>query len=225
VSPRAAIPELMDDPAVDPGELAANFDDIERANRLFGGVAPVLREVFAREPVWLLDVGCGSADIDRALLREARRRERRLEIVALDASDKVLAIARRRAGEEPFLRFVRAGACDLPFPNGAFDIVTCNLALHHFDPPEAVQALREMRRVARVTPLVCDLERSALAYFAARLFVEFGAGNRLTKHDAPVSVRRAYTKREAAELAKLAGWKTPHVRGYPFFRMMLSDGP
>ncbi len=71
---RVSALELMDDPEVDPGELAANFNDIERVNAWFGGARPVVREVFARPVRRLLDVGCGSGDIARALLAEARRR-------------------------------------------------------------------------------------------------------------------------------------------------------
>ena len=220
---RATASELLDDPGVDPRELEGNFDDIERANRWFGGVAPVMREVFRRDGEWLLDVGCGSADIPRALLRAARRRGRRLEIVALDRSEAVLAIARARANGEPMLRFVQSGALPLPFPDASFDIVTCNLTLHHFEPQAAVSLLREMRRVARVTPLVCDLRRSLGSFVSAGLFALLIARNRLTRHDAPLSARRAYTMREAKRLAREAGWLRPRVRRYPFFRMMLSD--
>jgi len=220
---RAVAAEMMDDPEVDPRELAENFDDIERANRLFGGIDPVVAGVFERDATWLLDVGCGSADIPRALLREARARGRRLEIVALDASESVLDIARARTGNDPLMRFVRADARSLPFPDGAFDMATCNLALHHFEPPDAIEVLREMRRVAR-TPLVVDLERSGLAHFATLAFAQFMAKNRLTKHDAPLSVRRAYTRREVAELARLAGWTAPAVRRSPYFRLVLNDG-
>ncbi len=52
--------------------------------------------------------------------------------------------------------------------------------------------LRELRRVARLTPLVCDLRRSAVALAATWLWSRTSR-NRLTRHDAPLSVRRAYT--------------------------------
>jgi ubiquinone/menaquinone biosynthesis C-methylase UbiE len=223
MSGRAQAPELMDDPAVDPEQLAGNFDDIERANRWFGGIAPVRHEVFARKAESVLDVGCGSADVARALIREARHRGGWLDITCLDASAKVLTIARARSSREPEMRFVQADATALPFPDAAFDLVTCNLTLHHFEPSEAIAALKEFRRVARLTPLVCDLRRSALASAATRLFVAFFARNRLTKHDAPLSARRAYTPAEALDLARAAGWSAPRVRRYPFARMMLSD--
>src|SRR4029077_8347431 len=121
------------------------------------------------------------------------------------------------------IHFTRADAKALPFQDASFDVVTCNLTLHHFDPPEAVRALREMRRVARFTPLVSDLRRSRLALAATSVFAHLFAGNPLTKHDAPLSARRAYTPDEALELAREAGWRAPHVRRWLFARMMLSD--
>ncbi len=213
----------MDDPAVDAGELALNFDDIEVANRHFGGVAPVARAIFSHGAQSWLDVGCGSGDIARALLREARRRGRQLHVVALDRSDAILSIARARAKEEPQLRFVRGDATALPFADGSFDIATCNLALHHFEADQAPLVLRELRRVSRVTPLVCDLERSRLGYIAALLFARVVAKNRLTKHDGPLSVKRAYTKRELLAFASAAGWRAPHAERSPFFRVVLGD--
>jgi hypothetical protein len=72
--------------------------------------------------------------------------------------------------------------------------------------------------------LVCDLRRSLVAYAAARAYVALLCRNRLTKHDAPLSVRRAYTPREALDLARRAGWPSPRVERRPFFRMMLFDG-
>ncbi len=213
----------MDDPAVDAGELADNFDDIEIANRYFGGVAPVATAVFSHGVRSLLDVGCGSGDIARALLREGRRHSRPLEVVALDRSEKVLAIARARTPGELQLRFMRGDATALPFLDRSFDIATCNLTLHHFDPDRVPLVLRELRRVSRITPLVCDLERSRLGYVAAVLFARLIAKNRLTKHDGPLSVKRAYTKGELLAFAAAAGWRAPYVRRSAFFRVVLGD--
>ncbi len=118
---------------------------------------------------------------------------------------------------------MRAEGESLPYADGAFDVVTCSLALHHFEPPAARALLRELRRVARLTPVVCDLRRSALAYAATWLWSR-GSRNRLTRHDAPLSVRRAYTPGEALALARASGWRAARVRREPFFRMTLCDG-
>jgi ubiquinone/menaquinone biosynthesis C-methylase UbiE len=215
----------MDGPVDDVDELEANLRDIAFANARLGGTAPVvraLRQLDARR-LDVLDVGSGAADIPIALVRDASRRGVELNVTCLDRSEQMLALARRTAGGDPALSFVRADGGALPFADGAFDVVICTLALHHFDPGDAQALLRELRRVARVTPVVCDLRRSELAFVATWLWSRTSR-NRLTRHDAPLSVRRAYTPDEALALARAAGWRVPQARREPFFRMTLTDG-
>ena len=209
----------MDDPVDSLVELEANLRDISRANRFFGGIAPVAREIERSGAATILDVGCGAADVPRALLEAARLRNRDLRITCLDSSEQMLTIASRIPSS---LQFMRGDATALPFADRAFDVAICSLVLHHFAPPAAVRLLAELRRVSRLTPLVCDIVRSRAAYIAARAFTLLSR-NRLTRHDAPVSVLRAYTPEEASSLAREAGWQTPQIRREPWFRMTMLD--
>jgi ubiquinone/menaquinone biosynthesis C-methylase UbiE len=213
----------MDELVDDAGELEANLRDIAFANAAFGGVAPVLRALRGFGARSVLDVGSGAADIPLALVRDAQRRGEEMTVTCLDSSEQMLAIARAAAGGNPALAFVRGDGTGLPFADGAFDATLCTLALHHFDPGPARALLRELRRVARLGPVVCDLRRSPLAFGAAWLWSRTSR-NRLTRHDAPLSVRRAYTPAEALALAREAGWASPSVRRDPYFRMTLTDG-
>ncbi len=214
--------ELMDEPVDDAGELAANLCDIAFANAHLGGIAPVVRCVRALDPRTLLDVGCGAGDVAVAIARDAAERGREVRITCLDASEQMLALARRTARGVASIDFVRADGGALPYADGAFDVAICTLALHHFDMVPARSLLRELRRVAARGPIVCDLRRSFLAFAATWLWSRTSR-NRLTRHDAPLSVRRAYTPREAVELARAAGWREPRARREPFFRMTLTD--
>jgi ubiquinone/menaquinone biosynthesis C-methylase UbiE len=212
----------MDEPVADAGELEANLRDIAFANARFGGTAPVVRALRRLDARRVLDVGSGAADIPLALVRDGASRGVQLHVTCLDHSEQMLAIARRTTGSDPALSFVRADGGALPFADGAFDVVTCTLALHHFEPDGARALLRELRRVARISPVVCDLRRSPVAFAATWLWSRT-TRNRLTRHDAPLSVRRAYTPGEALALARDAGWTAPRVRREPFFRMTLTD--
>jgi len=214
----------MDGPVDDVDELAANLRDIAFANAHLGGTAPVVRALRRIDAprLSLLDVGSGAGDVAVALAHDASRRGVELHVTCLDQSEQMLAIARAATGGAATFAFVRADGGALPFADGAFDIVTCTLALHHFDPSDARAMLRELRRVARVAPVVCDLRRSALGFALTWLWSRT-SGNRLTRHDAPLSVRRAYTPSEAIALARGAGWLAPQVRREPFFRMTLTD--
>ncbi len=105
----------------------------------------------------------------------------------------------------------------------SIDIVTCTFALHHFDQAGAARLLREMARVARLGVIVTDLRRSYGGYWGARLLA-LGPVNRLSRHDGPLSVLRAYTVAEAQALVETAGVPA-RVRAEPAFRLTLSVGP
>lgn len=212
-------------------ELAGNLRDIRRANRWLGGtravlsaLAPLLAAHDRAEPVTILDVATGSADIPVAVSEWAERDGRDVRIVASDLQPAVLAVA--RAAERPERIFIqRADARDLPFPDRAFDIVTLSLALHHFDQRDAPRVLQEMSRVGRRALIVNDLERSRPGLAGAWLFGHLATTNRMTRNDAPLSVRRAYTRAEALALAHTAGWHGAHVRSVVPCRYLLTGRP
>lgn len=214
----------MDLPIDAAGELEGNLADIEFANRWLGGIAPIRREIRRTGARTILDVGSGGGDVPYALVRDGSRRGVDVRATCLDHSAAMIAIAQRRTHNDERLTFVLGEGERLPFADGVFDVVTCSLALHHFEPPAARALLREMRRVARLTPVVGDLVRSRAAFVATWIWAGATTRNRLTRHDAPLSVRRAYNRREALALAREAGWRAPRVEPEPFFRMTLLDG-
>jgi SAM-dependent methyltransferase len=215
--------ELMDDPVESLAELEGNLRDIAFTNAVFNGTGPVLRAVRASGATSVLDVGSGLADVPLALVRDARRRGIEMRVTCLDRSEQMLALARKATRDHPWLDFVHGEGEALPYPDEAFDVVMCNLALHHFEPPAAERLLRELRRVSKITPLMCDVSRSRLAYVASRLWTTVATRNRLTRHDGPLSIRRAYTPLEALALARGAGWNAPVLETSAFFRMTLTD--
>jgi ubiquinone/menaquinone biosynthesis C-methylase UbiE len=222
-SERANALELIDGPLESEAELRRSFRDIALANRWFGGTAAVQRALRGIAPRTILDVATGIADIPAALLRSARAQGNTLQITGLDNNPLLLNYARERYAHDAALAFVESNATVLPFGEGAFDVAMCNLALHHFDPPSAIALLAELRRVARIVPIVTDLQRSPLAYAAVFAFTRLFTLNRLTRHDGPLSARRAYTPDEALTLARKAGWKAPSVRSFGTIRMVLRD--
>jgi ubiquinone/menaquinone biosynthesis C-methylase UbiE len=92
----------------------------------------------------VLEVGCGTGELLRAVARAGRP----ARLAGLDPDPKMLAQADaklRGAGVEADL--VRGWAQALPFPDGAFDLVLSSLMLHHLDTPTKRTALGEWRRV------------------------------------------------------------------------------
>jgi SAM-dependent methyltransferase len=218
--------ELMDAPAQDEAELAENLRDIRRVNRLLGGTAIVLHHLPAivstispARPVTLLDLATGSGDIPLAISRWAKRRGLALTITASDYSDAILAAARQQLAAHPKIMLARYDACAVPLPDRSVDVVLCSLSLHHFPPDDAVRVLREMNRLARHGFILNDLRRGRLGYAAAWIAAHATTRNRLTRNDAPLSIRRAYTPAELGDLLHRAGIDDAEVTTHPWFRM------
>jgi ubiquinone/menaquinone biosynthesis C-methylase UbiE len=179
-------------------------------------------------PLRILDVATGSADIPQALLKWGVERGISVEIMATDISDAILRVARERtyrmwskdavaAGDLP-VSFLTCDATSLPFSASEFDVVTCSLALHHLDVRQARQALQEMARVARMGFIVNDIYRSQGAWYMATALANLTSTNRLTRHDGPASVLRAYTPAELRRLSESAGVSVA-IYTHPFWRM------
>jgi ubiquinone/menaquinone biosynthesis C-methylase UbiE len=126
-----------------------------------------------------------------------------------------------RIRRSPSIELIRSDARRLPWPDGHFDVALCSLALHHFGWDDAVKVLAEMWRVARRAIVVVDLRRSLLVWLATWLVTRAVAPNHVTRHDGPLSVRRAYSAAELACLARSAGLSRPSIRRPDPFRVAL----
>jgi ubiquinone/menaquinone biosynthesis C-methylase UbiE len=219
--------EIIDAPSVPFEDLACCLSDISRINRLFGGRAVTMIHVKrllaawpADRPVTVLDVGTGAADIPRALVRWARRRGRRVRVLALDRDAATLRIAAALARDYPEIGFLRGDALALPIGPAAVDLAISAMTLHHLEPEAGAQHLAELERVARVGFVVNDLARGRLAHWLAWLVTRVATRGAIARHDGPLSVRRAYTPREVAELCEQAGLTDVEVvRHRPYLRL------
>ncbi|HEY7935672.1 MAG TPA: methyltransferase domain-containing protein [Candidatus Limnocylindrales bacterium] len=215
--------ELLDEVLDDPVALDGNLRDLARVNRLLGGVALSAAGIEALAPhvtrLSLVDIGTGGADIPAALLERARRQGRALTITALDGRDEIVAAALRVNPELANTHGLILEAGDgrrLDFPDRSFDVAHCSLVLHHLEPEGAVGLLREMGRVARVGVVVNDLDRTRLNLAGALVLAKLATRNRYTRHDGPLSVRRAYRVPEVANLLRSAGLRPVRIFRGPF---------
>jgi len=233
VPDRIYSPELLDSPDDCSGhdELAGSLADIRVVNRYLGGVSASLRHMdelasyvtwlSSGEPLRVLDVATGSADIPVEMVEWAKGRGIKISITAVDISRSIVEHARLLAAGYHEISFVVADGLRLPFADGAFDVVHCSLALHHFREDDARVLLSEIARTAGHGFIVCDLRRSWVAYGLIYVLTRFLTDNRMTRNDGPVSVLRAFTGRELAVLASGAGLEDFRVVHHPFWRMAL----
>lgn len=220
---RHRIPELMDDPAIDPGEHRRALKGLVRLNRVSdsaGVLWPEIAKLSARlrRTVRVLDVATGSGDVPRKLLARANRNGVSLELSGCDISPTAIEEAARLS---PEISFFRHDALRDRLPTG-FDAVTCSLFLHHLSEDEAVALLANMEHAARHAVLVNDLSRSRFNYCGVWLACHVLTGSRVVRFDGPASVRSAFTPTEALALAGRAGLHGATVKNRFPARFLLS---
>ena len=216
---RVVIPELLDTDSGSPAEIAAALCDIRQINRRFGGIATtqsMIAQVARKHgatSLSLLEVAAGAGDVPQAASARMQKLGIRLQVTLLDRAHSHL-----KNGSGNGSSAVAGDALALPFADESFDLVSCCLFAHHLEPPEIVQFVNEGLRVGRTAVIINDLVRDqihlALVYLSLALY-----RSRFNRHDAPASVRRAYTVKEMNQMLGQTTAARVEIERRPVFRM------
>src|SRR5436190_6993015 len=198
---RLVADELMDDLARPRREFDDAYRELARVNRWLGGIRAIER-FLPTGNLLVLDVAAGACDVAEAISLHGRR------VIVLDRNPEGLKLAKRSAA-------VVADALEMPFPDATFDVVIASLFFHHLSDEECVRVLQSMWRIARHTVLVNDLHRHPIAYFSIRALAALSTSV-MSRHDAPVSVLRAFTANELLAIAGRAGIPARVHRSFPY---------
>jgi 2-polyprenyl-3-methyl-5-hydroxy-6-metoxy-1,4-benzoquinol methylase len=225
---RHRLPEIMDQPGLDPEQHASALRGLARINFWSGSarilwppLAALAREM-APAPVRILDVASGAGDVPIRLWRRARRHGLALEIAGCDVSPVALDFARRQAAEAGSdIHFFRHDALSGDLPTG-HDVLLSSLFLHHLDNGQAIDFLRRMGQAAGRLVLVNDLVRSRVGLMLAHVATRLLSTSGIVHVDGPRSVEAAFTPAEALGMAQQAGLAGATVgRRWPY-RYLLS---
>ena len=206
--------ELLDEenaPAVD---VDRSLRDLRRINRYLGG-SGIYRRMIRRlaprsRPLTILDVGTGTSDLLDSL-PDAMISIR----IGLDFKIDHLIFGRRVNRHR--IAGVVGDASHLPFRSGSIDVVTSSHFFHHFEVEENVGILTEACRVARVGVAVNDTRRHLVPLMMVLTLSALRLVGRITRFDAPASVRRGYTIEEARSVTqRVPAGRRATVRLFPW---------
>jgi ubiquinone/menaquinone biosynthesis C-methylase UbiE len=216
---RVVIPELLDTDSGTLAEIATALTDLRHINEWFGGVGATqsmiakVAEELGVNALSLLEVAAGAGYVPRSAGARLLKSGVQLRITLLDR-----AFSHLRNGSGIESSAVAGDALALPFSDGSFDLVSCCLFAHHLEPREVAQFVNEGLRVCRIAVIINDLIRDpihlALAYLSLPLY-----RSRFTHHDAPASVRRAYTLEEMQQMLRNTTAGRVDIERHPMFRM------
>jgi 2-polyprenyl-3-methyl-5-hydroxy-6-metoxy-1,4-benzoquinol methylase len=219
--------EQLDGP-LPPAALRATLHDLHLLNTWFGGYALTLSRIRRAavplpqgQRLVVVDVGGGRGDLAIAVVRWARRRHRPVRVLVIDADAATLALARRHTAAYPEITLLQADATALPVREGAADVAVAALTLHHLASDAAAGCLAEMAAASGLA-VVNDLLRTPLSLAAVWLTTRVLRLHPVSRHDGPLSVRRAYSAGELTALAARAGVHA-RIRRYPWLARLVME--
>ncbi len=216
--------EWMDKPQPVTPELSGDLHNLRQLNRYFGSYA--LIEYFLRR--WILpgtsmrvlDLATGSGDIPRLVVDYARKIGATVSVEAIDQQQSTLEIARSLSRDYPEIEFKQGDILTFADPN-RYDIVFCNLVLHHFSEQEAVLVLEQCRKLSKASVLVSDLRRSWFTSVGVHLLTAIVFRDPMTRNDGRLSAARAFSFPELRSLAERANWENFRHRRFRYGRQAI----
>ena len=205
--------EIMDDLQLKGPELGHLLNDLARVNRYLGGnrtvtqgINGLLEGVVTKEPIVVVDLGCGDGELLRHLSRWFKKRGIPFKGMGIDANRHILELAENRSLDFQDITYRNLDIFDTTANWPQMDIAVCSLFLHHFGDEQIISILNKFCTQCRLGIVISDLERNRMALQLFRLVAPVFTRSSIARHDGQVSIARGFTRHELDQLAlKIAG--------------------
>jgi len=226
---RATELELMDDLSTGGAELKEALRHLRMLNRIFGAAAPTLYGV---QRLWknagmpkrlsVLDIGAGSGDVNRLLLRWADTAGIEMSITLSDITEEACEEARALYRNESR---VRVKQCDIfELPDCGADVITGTQFVHHFNSGELPRVVAGMMKASRLGVVINDIHRHWIPWTAVWLTARIVSNNRYIINDGPLSVAKGFRGEDWDMLRKALGEPPMFYAWRPLFRYVVVIG-
>ncbi len=159
----------------------------------------------AKEPLQVVDVGCGCGDTLRRVHAWAAKRGISVRLIGVDLNPDAIRAAKEATSPASGIDWIVGDALRSDRSMGEIDVVICTLLTHHLTDPQIVQFLKWAERTARCGWFVNDLHRKAVPYHLFRLLARFTNLHPFVKNDGAVSIRRSFVVEDWRKLCVATG--------------------
>lgn len=227
-SKRSGKKELVDDLALDDTALAQNLQELEAVNDWLGGKTTLISalnkvcqqhsRLIKAKTITIADLGCGGGDLLRAVHDWAKAKQLNVELIGIDANPFMVRYAIEKSRAFGKIRFETANVLSDAFKTMRFDIVCLNTFCHHLSDADLLKLLKQLKTQTGTAIIVNDLHRHWIAYLSIKWLSRLLNFSYLARHDGPLSVLRAFRKRELTDLIKRADFDCYRIRWRWAFR-------
>lgn len=223
-SQRSHEEEIMDDLSSSGNIIDVTLKELEIINLLLGGnyvtvngITKLLRDTPTSESITIADLGCGSGDMLRLIQKNLLKKSRRAHLLGIDANPNITKYAQQH-NTSPEIQFESLNIFSEEFRRKKFDIAVGTLFFHHFTNDQLIEFFAQLKNQVRIGIVINDIHRHWFAYYSIKWLTQAFSKSSMVKHDAPVSVLRAFKKTELEEILLRAGIKKYTIRWMWAFR-------
>jgi 2-polyprenyl-3-methyl-5-hydroxy-6-metoxy-1,4-benzoquinol methylase len=139
-------------------------------------------------------------------------------LTGIDANAKAIEFAQAHTPPRSDIVFETVNIFSPRFHQRKFDIVTASLFFHHFTSAELIAFFERLKDQVSIGFVINDIHRHQLAYYSIKSLTGLFSKSAMVKNDAPLSVLRAFTKAELADILRRAGIANFRIRWCWAFR-------
>ena len=203
--------ELLDSSNIPFNDIKRNMKELDIINKRLGGhditldgIVRLVQDSIRFNEEWhILEVGCGGGDNLRAVKEWAEHIKLPVHLTGVDINPDCITYARQQPSNNG-IEFLHMDYKATKFPTKP-EIIFSSLFCHHFTDPELVYMIQWMRENSYTGFFINDLHRHPLAYYSIKLLTTFFSKSYLVKNDAPLSVKRGFSKDDWVRLFHKAG--------------------
>lgn len=225
LSERSSETEIMDDLTCSGAVLEQTLRELELINEWLGGNAVTLNAIsslfrnLGKERIYrIVDVGCGGGDMARHIHEWGIRQRYHFEITGIDANPHVVEFAKKNVADLGSVSFRTMNIFEAAFQDLHCDVVIGTLFFHHFSREQLVLFFRSLRSHVSTGFIINDIHRHPLAFYSIRFLTRAFSKSAMVQHDAPMSVSRAFTRKELQDILADSGYSDFSIRWKWAFR-------
>lgn len=228
-SQRSAGIEIMDDLEFHDEVVFQTLRELDLINQWLGGnavtlngIQNILTAIPNEQSVSVADLGCGSGEMLRLIAKKNSRHHHRVHLIGIDANRHIVDYARNHSKDFKNIQFEALNIFSPEFKSRNFDLIIATLFLHHFSDPELIDLFSALKRQAKIGIVVNDIHRHPFAYYSIKWLTSLFSRSSMVKYDAPLSVLRAFKRRELELILEKAGIKNYQLKWKWAFRWQLT---
>lgn len=221
--------EIMDDLGFHDEVVFQTLRELDFINQWLGGnavtldaVEKVWKDIPKEQSISITDLGCGSGEMLRLIAKKAINQDKNVQLTGIDANPHIVGYAIDHSSNFNNIKFEALNIFSSEFlSRNHDDIVIATLFLHHFSDEELIDFFSSLKKQTRIGIVVNDIHRHPLAYYSIRWLTSLFSKSSMVKYDAPLSVLRAFKRKELQTILEKAGIKNYELKWKWAFRWQL----